>query len=100
MIVMAPLFAIVGNRFSLKWLLVSGTIGFAPYFAALYCNSVYGTQWFLLFGAVTCGFSAAALWVSEAAIAVGYPEIENRGTYSKHPGASGLFCLLTWSETD
>ncbi|KAH8432929.1 uncharacterized protein LDX57_010562 [Aspergillus melleus] len=81
MIVTCPLFAVAGNRFSLKWVLVGGTIGYVPYFAALYCNSVFGTQWFLLFGSVLCGFSAAALWVSEAAIAVGYPEIENRGTY-------------------
>ena len=57
MIVTCPFFAIAGNRFSLKWVLVSGTLGYVPYFAALYCNSVYGTQWFLLFGAVTCGFS-------------------------------------------
>ncbi|KAE8145186.1 major facilitator superfamily domain-containing protein [Aspergillus avenaceus] len=81
MIVTCPIFAIAGNRFSLKWVLVAGTLGYVPYFAALYCNSVFGTQWFLLLGSVTCGFSAAALWVSEAAIAVGYPEIENRGTY-------------------
>ncbi|KAE8387392.1 hypothetical protein BDV23DRAFT_174747 [Aspergillus alliaceus] len=80
-IVTCPLFGIAGNRFSLKWVLVIGTIGYVPYFAALYCNSVFGTQWFLLLGSVTCGFSAAALWVSEAAIAVGYPEVENRGTY-------------------
>ncbi|KAI9926365.1 hypothetical protein MW887_004129 [Aspergillus wentii] len=81
MIVSCPLFAIAGNRFNLKWVLVSGTLGYVPYFAALYCNSVYGTQWFLILGSVTCGFSASALWVSEAAIAVGYPEVENRGFY-------------------
>lgn len=94
MVVLSPVFAVLSNRWSLKWVLVLGTIGFAPYSASLYCNSVYGTQWFLLFGAATCGISvgfamghvvyygtykkqAAALWVSEPAIGVGYPE-ENR----------------------
>ncbi|TIA38247.1 hypothetical protein D6C83_06473 [Aureobasidium pullulans] len=44
------------------------------------CNSVYGTQWFMIFGAATCGFSASALWTAEGAIAVGYPEANRRGT--------------------
>ncbi|RSL62264.1 hypothetical protein CEP53_004823 [Fusarium sp. AF-6] len=79
MIIFSPIFAVLGNRFSLKWILVMGTIGYLPYFGALYCNSVYGTQWFLLFGAVTCGFSAAALWTSEAAIVVAYSEDNRRG---------------------
>lgn len=60
MIVTCPLFAVAGNRFSLKWVLVAGTF-YVPYFAALYCNSVYGTQWFLLFGSVICGFSVGLL---------------------------------------
>lgn len=57
MVFFSPISAIVGNRFNLKWVLVFGTLGYAPYSAALYCNSVYGTQWLLLFGAATCGFS-------------------------------------------
>ncbi|KAJ5332138.1 uncharacterized protein N7506_005921 [Penicillium brevicompactum] len=81
MIVLSPIFAIAGNRWSLKWVLVVGTIGYAPYSASLYTNSVYGTQWFMLFGAATCGISAAALWVSEAAIGVGYPEENKKGVY-------------------
>ncbi|KAJ3540802.1 hypothetical protein NM208_g4898 [Fusarium decemcellulare] len=90
MIVFSPIFSVLGNRFSLKWILVFGTIGYLPYFGALYCNSVYGTQWFLLFGAVTCGFSAAALWTSEAAIAVAYPESDRRGLYISLWMAIGL----------
>lgn len=100
MVVLSPVFAVLSNRWSLKWVLVLGTLGFAPYSAALYCNSVYGTQWFLLFGAATCGISvrfalslsfvlpvtdkkqAAALWVSEAAIGVGYPEENRKAAYS------------------
>ncbi|CAG8001230.1 unnamed protein product [Penicillium salamii] len=81
MIVLSPIFAVMGNRWSLKWILVIGTIGYAPYSASLYTNSVYGTQWFMLLGAATCGISAAALWVSEAAIGVGYPEESRKGLY-------------------
>ncbi|KAL6362205.1 hypothetical protein LRP88_04282 [Fusarium phalaenopsidis] len=63
----------------MKWVVVFGTLGYAPHSAALYCNSVWGTQWFLMFGAVTCGFSAAALWQGEGTIAVAYPEMSRRG---------------------
>lgn len=57
MIITCPLWAIAGNRWDLKWVLVAGTLGYTPYFAALYCNSVNDTQWFLIVGAVTCGIS-------------------------------------------
>ncbi|KAI5194697.1 hypothetical protein E4T39_08536 [Aureobasidium subglaciale] len=79
MVVFSPFTAIMGNKYSLKWVLVFGTLGYVPYCAALYCNSVYGTQWFMIFGAATCGFSASALWTAEGAIAVGYPEANRRG---------------------
>ncbi|KAF4963048.1 hypothetical protein FSARC_8900 [Fusarium sarcochroum] len=79
MFALAPLASISGNIIGLKWVVVFGTIGYVPYSAALYVNSMYGTQWFLIFGAVTCGISATALWTGEAAMAVGYPEMRQRG---------------------
>ncbi|WYZ34590.1 hypothetical protein EsH8_I_000866 [Colletotrichum jinshuiense] len=79
MIVLSPLASMVGNLIGMKWIVVLGTLGYVPYSAALYCNSIWGTQWFLIFGAVTCGISASALWPGEAAIAVGYPEVARRG---------------------
>lgn len=85
MVFFSPVSAVVGNRFNLKWVLVFGTLGYVPYCAALYTNTVYGTEWFLIFGAATCGFSAAALWTAEGAIAVGYPEADRRG-----------FCVAIW----
>lgn len=60
MIITCPLWAIAGNRWDLKWVLVAGTLGYTPYFAALYCNSVNDTQWFLILGAVTCGISVCS----------------------------------------
>ncbi|KAF6795034.1 duf895 domain membrane protein [Colletotrichum sojae] len=74
MVFFSPLASIVGNMIGMKWIVVFGTLGYVPYSAALYCNSLWGTQWFLIFGAVTCGFSPG-----EAAIAVGYPEVARRG---------------------
>ncbi|KAF4470203.1 duf895 domain membrane protein [Fusarium albosuccineum] len=79
MFALAPLASIVGNIIGLHWIVVFGTIGYVPYSAALYVNSMNGTQWFLIFGAVTCGISATALWTGEAAMAVGYPEVHRRG---------------------
>lgn len=79
MVVFCSVSAVLGNRYSLKSAVVFGTLGYVPYYAALYCNSVFGTQWFLIFGAVTCGFSAAALWTAEGALIVGYPEASRRG---------------------
>lgn len=77
----APVFSVAISRLNVKWVLAFGTLGFAPWSASLYCNSVYGTQWFMILGAITCGFSASALWIAESAIAVGYPEQNRRGLY-------------------
>ncbi|KAH7062186.1 major facilitator superfamily domain-containing protein [Macrophomina phaseolina] len=79
MVFFSPLASIVGNIIGMRWVVMIGCIGYVPYSAALYCNSVWGTQWFLIFGAVTCGLSASALWPAEAAIGVGYPEVQRRG---------------------
>lgn len=57
-----------------KFALFLGGIGYAPYAAGLYCNSVYGTNWLILFGATTCGLGAGLFWAVEAAVAISYPE--------------------------
>ncbi|GME26037.1 MFS general substrate transporter [Neofusicoccum parvum] len=79
MVLFSPLASVVGNIIGMRWVVMIGCVGYVPYSAALYCNSVWGTQWFLIFGSVTCGLSAAALWPAEAAIGVGYPEAKRRG---------------------
>lgn len=78
-----PLFAILANKFGVKNILIIGTLGYAPYSAALYVNNRYGTEWFVLFGGVTCGIAASALWASEGAIALAYPQVKDRGKFSK-----------------
>ncbi|KAL1628702.1 hypothetical protein SLS56_005694 [Neofusicoccum ribis] len=71
----------LSNKIGLKWTLVLGTLGYPFYSAALYVNNRFGTEWFVLVGAVTCGLSASCLWASEAAIVLGYPEHRKRGRY-------------------
>ena len=65
----------------IKWALVFGTMGYAPYAAGLYTNNRFGTEWFVLFGAALCGISAGVFWMAEAAIALSYPEPYNQGRF-------------------
>ncbi|ETN43936.1 uncharacterized protein HMPREF1541_11067 [Cyphellophora europaea CBS 101466] len=76
-----PLFGVLANKFGLKPMLIIGTLGLAPYSAALYVNNRYGVAWYVLVGAVTCGISGAALWTTESAVAVGYAPPHQRGMY-------------------
>lgn len=75
-------FGALANKIGVKWVLVLGTLGYAPYSASLYVNNRYGVEWFVIFGGATCGVAAAALWSSEAAIALGYGNVEERGKFS------------------
>ena len=65
----------------IKWAMIFGTIGYAPYAAGLYTNNRYGTEWLVLFGAAACGICAGVFWMAEAAIALSYPEPYNRGKF-------------------
>ncbi|KAK1755436.1 major facilitator superfamily domain-containing protein [Echria macrotheca] len=76
------LFGILANRIGIKPVLIIGTLGYAPYSASLYVNNRYGTEWFVLFGGVTCGIAASALWASEGAIALGYGDVKDRGKFT------------------
>ncbi|KAL4786421.1 major facilitator superfamily domain-containing protein [Aspergillus varians] len=77
-----PLFSILANRYGLRRVLILGTLGFAPYSASMYVNNRYGTEWFVLFGGVTCGIAASALWSAEGGIALGYGGVTDRGKYT------------------
>ncbi|KAK4223019.1 major facilitator superfamily domain-containing protein [Podospora fimiseda] len=76
------IFGIVANKVGVKKVLIIGTLGYAPYSASLYVNNRYGTEWFVLFGGVTCGIAASALWASEGAIALGYGNVKDRGKFT------------------
>ncbi|KAJ4293542.1 hypothetical protein N0V90_008825 [Kalmusia sp. IMI 367209] len=71
--------ASIANRIGLANTLFLGAVGYPLYSAGLYCNNRFGNVWFVLVGAVACGFSAGLFWVSEGAVALGYPEPGKRG---------------------
>jgi len=73
--------SVIVRYIGIKWALIFGTLGYAPYAAGLYTNNRYGTEWLVLFGAALCGISAGVFWMSEAAIALAYPEPYNQGKF-------------------
>ncbi|KZT66503.1 DUF895 domain membrane protein [Daedalea quercina L-15889] len=81
MVVTCFLSSVVVRYIGIKWTLIVGTMGYAPYAAGLYTNNRFGTEWLVLFGAALCGLSAGVFWMSEAAIALSYPEPYNQGRF-------------------
>ena len=73
--------SVIVRKIGIKYALVFGTMGYAPYAAGLYTNNRFGTEWFVLFGAALCGISAGVFWMAEAAIALSYPEPYNQGKF-------------------
>jgi hypothetical protein len=72
---------IMVRAIGIKWTLIFGTLGYAPFAAGLYTNNRFGTEWLVLFGAALCGISAGVFWMAEAAIALSYPEPYNQGKF-------------------
>ena len=65
---------------NIRWVLVFGTMGYAPYAASLYTHQKYGTEWFVVLGAVLCGISAGAFWASEGAVILAVSRGAGRGS--------------------
>ncbi|CDM31700.1 hypothetical protein DTO006G1_8945 [Penicillium roqueforti] len=82
LMVVSCFFSSVLVRFiGIKWALIVGTMGYAPYAAGLYTNNRFGVEWLVLLGAALCGISAGIFWMAEAAIALSYPEPYNQGRF-------------------
>lgn len=81
MVVTCIFSSVVVKGIGIKWTMIIGTMGYAPYAAGLYTNNRFGTEWFVLVGAALCGLSAGIFWASEAAIALSYPEPYNQGRF-------------------
>lgn len=81
MVVSCSFSSVIVRLVGIKWALIFGTMGYAPYAAGLYTNNRFGTEWFVLFGAALCGISAGVFWMAEAAIALSYPEPNNQGRF-------------------
>lgn len=72
---------VIVKAIGIKFALIFGTMGYAPYAAGLYTNNRFGTEWLVLFGAALCGISAGVFWMAEAAIALSYAEPYNQGRF-------------------
>jgi MFS family permease len=82
LMVVSCFFSSVIVRFiGIKWTLIVGTMGYAPYAAGLYLNNRYSKEWLVILGAALCGVSAGIFWMAEAAIALSYPEPYNQGRF-------------------
>jgi MFS family permease len=82
LMVISCFFGSVVVRFiGIKWTLIVGTMGYAPYAAGLYTNNRFGDEWLVILGAALCGISAGIFWMAEAAIALSYPEPYNQGRF-------------------
>ncbi|KAL4782875.1 major facilitator superfamily domain-containing protein [Aspergillus varians] len=73
--------SIIVKYIGIKWTLIVGTLGFAPYAAGIYTQVRFGTEWLTLFGAALCGLTAGVFWMAESAIALSYPEPHNQGKF-------------------
>ncbi|EFQ94113.1 hypothetical protein PTT_08303 [Pyrenophora teres f. teres 0-1] len=79
MVVSCYFSSVIVKYVGIKGALMLGTVGYAPYAAALYTNNRFGTEWFIYLGSSLCGLSAGLFWMAEAAIAIAYPEPWNKG---------------------
>ncbi|KAJ5895278.1 hypothetical protein N7495_006969 [Penicillium taxi] len=70
---------IICNKIGPRWTLALGTLGYAPYAAALYTNAAFGNKWFPILGGLTCGSSGVFLWTASGAINLVYPAVQQRG---------------------
>ncbi|KAL2218993.1 major facilitator superfamily domain-containing protein [Thermoascus aurantiacus ATCC 26904] len=70
---------LICNKIGIRWTLIIGTLGYAPYAAALYTNAAFGNTWFPILGGLLCGISAVFLWTASGAINLVVPPVDQRG---------------------
>ncbi|KIW10692.1 hypothetical protein PV08_11656 [Exophiala spinifera] len=70
---------ILCNYIGVRWVLTIGSLGYAPYAAALYTNAAFGNTWFPILGGLLCGISGVHLWTATGAINLTFPEVRHRG---------------------
>ncbi|KAL4913330.1 hypothetical protein BDW62DRAFT_205657 [Aspergillus aurantiobrunneus] len=73
--------SVVVKFIGVKWTLIVGAMGYAPYAAGIYTQVRYDSDWLTIFGAALCGLSAGVFWMAESAIALAYPEPWNQGRF-------------------
>ncbi|OCF58229.1 membrane protein [Kwoniella mangroviensis CBS 10435] len=69
------------NRLGTKWALVLGAMSFPIRGASYYCNSKFGVQWFLIFGAFITGTGSGCWYVAESGTIMSIAPSGARGKY-------------------
>ncbi|WWC69043.1 uncharacterized protein I206_102979 [Kwoniella pini CBS 10737] len=69
------------NRLGTKWALVIGAMSFPIRGASYYCNSKFGVQWFLIFGAFFTGTGSGCWYVAESGTIMSIAPSGARGKY-------------------
>lgn len=67
------------NLLGPKWCLAIGTCGDPLFGAAIYCNTRWGTEWFLIVASILRGTCSGLFWAAEGAVIIGYPRAQHRG---------------------
>ncbi|WWC87455.1 uncharacterized protein L201_002344 [Kwoniella dendrophila CBS 6074] len=69
------------NRIGTKWALILGACSFPIRGASYYCNSKFGVQWFLIFGAFITGSGNGCWYVAESGTIMSIAPSGARGKY-------------------
>ncbi|KAI0126135.1 major facilitator superfamily domain-containing protein [Xylariales sp. AK1849] len=69
------------NKLGVKWALVIGAISFPIQGSSYYCNSKFGTQWYLIFGGFFTGIGTGCWYVAESGCIMSLAPSGARGKY-------------------
>ncbi|KAI1252154.1 hypothetical protein MGN70_006727 [Eutypa lata] len=69
------------NRLGTKWSLVLGAMSFPIRGSSYYCNSKFGTQWYLIFGGFITGIGTGCWYVAESGTIMSLAPSRARGKY-------------------
>lgn len=69
------------NKLGVKWALVIGAASFPIRGSSYYCNSKFGTQWYLIFGAFCTGIGTGTWYVAESGTIMSLAPSGARGKY-------------------
>ncbi|TLD27976.1 transmembrane transport [Venturia nashicola] len=69
------------NKLGTKWALVIGAMSFPIEGSAYYCNSKFGTQWYLILSGLFSGIGTGTWYVAEAGTIMSLSPSQSRGKY-------------------
>ena len=92
------------NKIGTKPALITGTLGYALYFASFLSYNINGNQGFVIAAGAIMGFCAGLLWAAEGAIMLSVATERQKGRYivraiPSHPPLTRAVCLLDSAES-